>query len=91
MADLSAVNRTDPPPWPEDPVERAAAAAAAGLRRPVPAETAAALELLVAGDPDPRVRAAALEAATGREAPRLPATAGAATEGRPRLTEPWFC
>jgi len=62
VADLSAVNRTDPPPWPEDPVERAAAAAAAGLRRPVPAETAAALELLVAGDPDPRVRAAALGA-----------------------------
>jgi radical SAM superfamily enzyme YgiQ (UPF0313 family) len=38
-----------------------------------------------------RVRAAALEALSGREASRLPAIAGTATEGRPRLTEPWFC
>jgi hypothetical protein len=49
-------------PWPADPVERAAAAAAAGLRRPVPPETPAALDLLVASDPDPRVRAASLGA-----------------------------
>jgi HEAT repeat protein len=48
--------------WPADPVERATAAASAGLRRPVAAETPAALDGLVAGDPDPRVRAAALGA-----------------------------
>ena len=48
--------------WPTDPVERAAAAAAAGLRRPVAPGTPAALDGLVAGDPDPRVRAAALGA-----------------------------
>jgi HEAT repeat protein len=52
----------DLPAWPADPVERAAAAAAAGLRRPVPPATAAALDLLLAGDTDPRVRAAALGA-----------------------------
>jgi HEAT repeat protein len=51
-----------PGPWPADPVERAAAAAAAGLRRPVPAGTPAALALLVADDPDGRVRTAALGA-----------------------------
>ena len=49
-------------PWPDDPVERAAAAAAAGLRRPVPAGAPAALAALVAEDPDGRVRAAALGA-----------------------------
>ena len=38
-----------------------------------------------------RVRTAALETLGGREAPRLPATTGTAPEGRPRLTEPWFC
>ncbi len=43
-------------------MERAAAAAAAGLRRPVAPETPAALGGLVDGDPDPRVRAAALGA-----------------------------
>jgi HEAT repeat protein len=48
--------------WPSDPVERAAAAAAAGLRRPVPSEVPAALTRLAAGDPDGRVRAAALGA-----------------------------
>ena len=48
--------------WPADPVERAAAAAAAGLRRPVPAGMSAALEALVNDDEDGRVRAAALGA-----------------------------
>jgi len=48
--------------WPADPVARAAAAAAAGLRRPVPPELPAALAGLVADDPDGRVRAAALGA-----------------------------
>lgn len=48
--------------WPADPLERAAAAAAAGLRRPATAETAAAIALLVDADPDPRVRVAALGA-----------------------------
>ena len=37
-------------------------AAAAGLRRPVPPGTAADLDVLLADDPDPRVRAAALGA-----------------------------
>jgi HEAT repeat protein len=49
------------PPWPEDPIERAAAAAALGLRHPVPASAGPVLEGL-ATDPDPRVRAAALTA-----------------------------
>ena len=48
--------------WPADPVERAAAAAAAGLRRPVEATTPDALARLVHDDADPRVRAAALGA-----------------------------
>jgi HEAT repeat protein len=48
--------------WPADPVERAAAAAAAGLRRPVQATTLDALARLVHDDADPRVRAAALGA-----------------------------
>ncbi len=58
VADLSPLSRSSP----ADPVERAAAAAAAGLRRPVPPGTAAELDLLLADDPDPRVRAAALGA-----------------------------
>jgi HEAT repeat protein len=49
-------------PWPPEPVERAAAAAALGLQRPVPGGAAAALARLVDGDPDPRVRVAALGA-----------------------------
>jgi HEAT repeat protein len=48
--------------WPADPVERAAAAAAAGLRRPAPAGTRDALYHLVDDDADPLVRAAALGA-----------------------------
>jgi HEAT repeat protein len=48
--------------WPEDALERAAAAAGLGLRRPVPAGTGAALRELLGADPDPRVRAAALGA-----------------------------
>lgn len=48
--------------WPADPLDRAAAAAAAGLRRPVPEDSRVALGELVAADPDPRVRAAALGA-----------------------------
>ncbi len=48
--------------WPDDPLERAAAAAALGLRRPVPAGAGAALRGLLGADPDPRVRAAALGA-----------------------------
>jgi radical SAM superfamily enzyme YgiQ (UPF0313 family) len=41
-----------------------------------------------------RVRTAALEAASGRESLTLVeagAIPGGSTEGRPRLTEPWFC
>jgi HEAT repeat protein len=48
--------------WPDDPVTRAAAVAAAGLRRPVPVDLPEALADLVAVDSDPRVRAAALGA-----------------------------
>jgi len=69
VADLSPATRSGPADrpdgsgaWPADPVERAAAAAAAGLRRPVPPGTPAALAALVSGDRDPRVRAAALGA-----------------------------
>lgn len=54
-------------------------------------------ESVTAGEPIAatylRVRAATLEAATGREIPAGvagPIRAGS-TEGRPRLTEPWFC
>ena len=57
-----AGSTADPIAWPPDPVERAAAAAAAGLRRPVRSDLAAAVADLVAGDPDRRVRAAALGA-----------------------------
>ena len=35
-----------------------------------------------------RVRTAILEAVAGRDSPLFPASS---TEGRPRLTEPWFC
>ncbi len=48
--------------WPADPVERAAAAPAARLRRPVADGMPSALADLVAGDADARVRAAALAA-----------------------------
>ncbi|MGH8993245.1 MAG: HEAT repeat domain-containing protein, partial [Acidimicrobiia bacterium] len=48
--------------WPAGALDRAAAAAAFGLRRPVRAGTAAALRHLVGTDPDPRVRSAALGA-----------------------------
>jgi HEAT repeat protein len=51
-----------PDSWPADAAERAAAVAAAGLRRPVPPGTAPRLVVLVSDDPDPRVRAAALGA-----------------------------
>src|SRR5437899_9525220 len=61
------------PPWPGDPIERAAAVAALGLRRPVPEGAGATLDTLVT-DPDPRVRATALAA--------LVRTAGAGAAGR---------
>jgi HEAT repeat protein len=48
--------------WPADPVERAAAAAAIGLRGRIGPDTAGELAALVAADPDARVRAAALGA-----------------------------
>jgi HEAT repeat protein len=48
--------------WPDDGLDRAAAAAAAGLRRPVARGTTPALRDLLETDPDPRVRAAALGA-----------------------------
>jgi HEAT repeat protein len=48
--------------WPEESLDRAAAAAAAGLWRPVARGTTRALRELLKTDPDPRVRAAALAA-----------------------------
>jgi len=71
--------------WPADPVERAAAAAAAGLRRPVPTGMAAALELLVAGDADPRVRAAALGALARLPDPPTEAWRRAAADADPSM------
>lgn len=58
------------PSWPGEPVERAAAAAALGLRRPVPAGAAGALAGLAVGDPDPGVRSAALGALVRVAGPR---------------------
>ena len=71
--------------WPADPLERAAAAAAAGLRRPMPGDTAAALDLLLAGDPDPRVRAAALGALARLPEPPADAWRRAAGDPDPSL------
>jgi HEAT repeat protein len=48
--------------WPADPLSRAAAAAATGLRPGVAASAPAELAALVADDPDARVRSAALGA-----------------------------
>jgi HEAT repeat protein len=53
----------------DDPVARAAAAAALGHRGRLPAGAAAALSEAAAGDPDGRVRAAALGALARRGAP----------------------
>jgi len=71
--------------WPADPVERAAAAAAAGLRRPVPAETPEALAGLVADDADPRVRAAALGALSRLPDPPTTAWIRAAADADPAV------
>jgi HEAT repeat protein len=54
--------------WPPDPVDRAAAVAAWGLR-PGEAGSLGPVERLVSDDPDPRVRAAALGALVRRTAP----------------------
>lgn len=72
-------------PWPADPVERAAAAAAAGLRRPVPADNLAALTRLVGEDTDPRVRAAALGALARQPDPPAGAWARAAADPDPSV------
>jgi HEAT repeat protein len=80
-------NPKDPqaPLWPADPVERAAAAAAAGLMRQVPVGTQEALDRLVRDDPDPRVRTAALGALS--RLPDLPpgAWSGAADDPDPTV------
>ena len=70
---------------PADPVERAAAAAAAGLRRPVPADTLEALSRLVHDDADPRVRAAALGALARQPEPPPGAWARAAADPDPSV------
>ena len=72
-------------PWPPDPVERAAAAAAAGLRRPVPAGMPDTLAGLVHGDVDPRVRAAALGALARLPDPSVDAWARAAADPDPSV------
>ena len=72
-------------PWPDDPVERAAAVAGAGLRRPVPAGAPAALAALVAEDPDGRVRAAALGALSRLPDPPSGAWRRAATDPDPAV------
>lgn len=56
------MNPVSEPIWPLDPIERAALAAAIGLRRPAPPSAAGSLEALAAADPDPRVRSVALGA-----------------------------
>jgi HEAT repeat protein len=58
--------------WPGVAMERAVAVAAAGLRLPLSDEVAASLEDLAAGDPEPRVRSAALSSlARGGKAGRV--------------------
>ncbi len=71
--------------WPADPVERAATAAAAGLRRPVPAGMPGALAGLVHEDADPRVRAAALGALARLPDPPADAWARAAADSDPSV------
>lgn len=71
--------------WPADPVERAAAAAAAGLRGPAPAGTLEALARLVHDDADPRVRAAALGALARLPDPPPGAWARAAADPDPSV------
>ena len=66
--------------WPADPVERAATAAAAGLRRPVLEGMPGALAGLVHEDVDPRVRAAALGALARLPDPPIEAWARAAAD-----------
>jgi HEAT repeat protein len=68
------------PDWPDDPVERAAVVAAAGLRRPLPEGIPDALAHLVTGDADPRVRAAALGALARLPDPPPESWACAATD-----------
>jgi HEAT repeat protein len=71
--------------WPADPVKRAAAAAAAGLRRPAPAGTPDALSRLVDDDADPRVRVAALGALARLPEPPAEAWARAAADPDPSV------
>ncbi|HET9770154.1 MAG TPA: HEAT repeat domain-containing protein [Acidimicrobiia bacterium] len=71
--------------WPADPVERAAAAAALGLRRPWPPGADAALARLLGDDPDPRVRAAALGALARLPRPPVDAWARAAADPDPAI------
>lgn len=84
---MSGSNPKDPKPlsWPADPVERAAAAAATGLRLPVPAGTPDALVRLVDDDVDPRVRAAALGALARLPDPPPSAWARAAADPDPSV------
>jgi HEAT repeat protein len=69
--------------WPADPIERAAAVAAIGLQRPVPAGAAAALDLVLGSDSDPRVRAAALGALARLPRPPVAVWVRAAADSDP--------
>jgi HEAT repeat protein len=71
--------------WPADPFERAAAAAAAGLSRPVPEGIPEALARLVHDDVDARVRAAALSALARLPAPPTSAWVRAADDPDPSV------
>lgn len=79
------VGPDEPPVWPIEPVARAAAVAAAGLRRPLPAELPAALAELVVADADPRVRAAALGALARLSRPAADAWRRAAADPDPAV------
>ena len=71
--------------WPGDPVERAAAAAAAGLVRPITPGVPVRLGELVAADSDPRVRAAALGALARLPDPPIAAWRAAAADPDPSV------
>ena len=71
--------------WPADPLERAAAVAASGLRQPVPPGMPSALADLVAGDADARVRAAALTALARLPDPPLESWSKAAGDTDPTV------
>jgi HEAT repeat protein len=71
--------------WSADPIERAAAVAALGLRRLSDPETGTVLARLAAEDPDPRVRSAALGALARLPQRPVAVWLGAASDGDPSV------